>query len=76
MRCPLCKAKMVSGETNLPYELDRERIIVVRYIPAFVCAQGGDAFVEIDILRRVEKIIDRAGRDGMTMGFVEYQKAA
>ncbi|HEC99387.1 MAG TPA: type II toxin-antitoxin system MqsA family antitoxin [Proteobacteria bacterium] len=76
MRCPLCKGKMVTGKTNLPYELDGEKIIVVRNVPALVCAQCGDAFVEIDVLRKVEKIIDRAGRDGITMGFVEYEKAA
>jgi len=67
---------MVTGKTNLPYELDGEKIIVVRNVPALVCAQCGDAFVEIDVLRKVEKIIDRAGRDGITMGFVEYEKAA
>lgn len=76
MRCLLCKGKMVTGKTNLPYELDGEKIIVVRNVPALVCAQCGDDFVEIDILRKVEKIIDRAGCDGITMGFVEYEKAA
>jgi hypothetical protein len=32
--------------------------------------------VEIAILRRVEKILDKAARDGLVMGFVEYEKAA
>ena len=56
MTCPLCKAKMVGGETNLPYELDGERFIVMKYVPALVCARCGDAVVDMDILRRVEKI--------------------
>ncbi|MEW6326667.1 MAG: type II toxin-antitoxin system MqsA family antitoxin [Thermodesulfobacteriota bacterium] len=76
MRCPLCKGNMVTGKTNLPYELDGEKIIVVRNVPALVCDQCGDAFVEIDILRKVEEVIARAERDGITMGFVEYEKAA
>jgi YgiT-type zinc finger domain-containing protein len=76
MKCPLCKGKMVTGKTNLPYELDGEKIIVVRNVPALVCDQCGDAFVEIDILRKVEEVIARAERDGMTMGFAEYEKAA
>ncbi len=76
MKCPLCRGKMVKGKTHLPYELDGERIVVVKNVPALVCAQCGDAFVEIEVLRKVEKIIDRAGRDGVTMGFVEYEKAA
>ena len=77
MKCPLCKGEMVKvGKTNLPYEIDGEKIIVVRNVPALVCAQCGDAFVEIDILRKVEKILDKVRGDGMVMGFVEYEKAA
>jgi len=77
MKCPLCKGEMIEGKkTNLPYELDGEKIIVVRNVPALVCAQCGDAFVEVDILRKVEKILDKIARDGMIMGFVEYEKAA
>jgi len=64
------------GKTNLPYEIDGEKIIVVRNVPALVCTQCGDAFVEIDILRKVEKILDKVRGDGMVMGFVEYEKAA
>ncbi len=67
---------MERGETNLPYELDGERIIVVKDVPALVCVQCGDAFVEIEVLRRVEKILARAERDGLVMGFVEYKRAA
>ena len=76
MKCPLCKGNMLSGKTNLPYELDREKIIVVRDVPALVCDQCGDAFVEIDILRKVEEVITMAEQNGITMAFVEYEKAA
>jgi YgiT-type zinc finger domain-containing protein len=77
MKCPLCKGRMAKGKkTNLPYEFDGEKIIVVRNVPASVCGQCGEAFVEIAILRRVEKILTKAARNGLVMGFVEYKKAA
>jgi YgiT-type zinc finger domain-containing protein len=77
MKCPLCKGKMAKGKkTNLPYEFSGEKIIVVRNVPALVCGQCGEAFVQINILRRVERILDKAARDGLVMGFVEYEKAA
>jgi YgiT-type zinc finger domain-containing protein len=63
-------------KTNLPYEIDGEKIIVVKNVPALVCDQCGEAFVEINILRRVEKILAKAAGDGLVMGFVEYKKAA
>jgi hypothetical protein len=48
----------------------------VKNVPALVCCQCGEAFVEINILRKVEKILAKAVRDGLVMGFVEYEKAA
>jgi YgiT-type zinc finger domain-containing protein len=77
MKCPLCKGEMVSGrKTNLPYELSDEHVIIVRNVPAIICSQCGDAFIEAEILSRVEKILDKATEDGMVLGFVEYEKAA
>jgi len=64
------------SEKDLPCEFDGEKIIVVRNVPASVCGQCGEAFVEIAILRRVEKILIKAAVDGLVMGFVEYKKAA
>jgi YgiT-type zinc finger domain-containing protein len=64
------------SEKDLPYEFDGESVIVVKNAPALACSQCGEAFVEINILRRVEKILTKATRDGLVMGFVEYEKAA
>lgn len=77
MKCPLCKGRMVPGKTNLPFTVAGEgNVIVVINVPALVCEQCGDDFVEIDVVRNVEKIIDRIERDGISMGLVEYEKAA
>lgn len=76
MKCPLCKGQMVEGKTNLPYELGAGKIIVITRVPALVCEQCGDDFVGIDVVRRVEKIIEKMERDGLRMGFVEYEQAA
>lgn len=76
MKCPLCKGSMKPGKTNLPYSLDKGNVVVVINVPALVCEQCGDDFVEIDIVRRVEKIMDKIERDGVSMGLVEYDKAA
>jgi YgiT-type zinc finger domain-containing protein len=67
---------MKEGKTILPYDLADGRVVVVLNVPALVCEQCGDEFVEIAVSRNVECIIDRVQRDGMKMGFVEYEKAA
>jgi len=76
MRCPLCKGKMIKGKTHLPYEMGEEEILVVRDVPAWVCEQCGESFVEIEVVRRVEKLLTTAQRDGVTFGFIKYREAA
>lgn len=76
MKCPLCKGEMTKGTTILPYSFDDGRVVVVLNVPALVCKQCGDEFVEVAVTRNVEKILERVQRDGMRMGFVEYDKAA
>ncbi|AJE03877.1 type II toxin-antitoxin system MqsA family antitoxin [Geobacter pickeringii] len=76
MKCPLCKGKMVPGTTNLPFTLDDGNVIVVTHVPALVCDQCGDDFVEMDVVRKVERVVERVERDGISMGLVEYGKAA
>ncbi|MBW1800000.1 MAG: type II toxin-antitoxin system MqsA family antitoxin [Deltaproteobacteria bacterium] len=76
MKCPLCKGEMVKSKTNLPYEIREEHLVVVKDVPALICKQCGDSFVEIEVLRIVERIVAAAEKDGVTLGFVKYKEAA
>ena len=76
MECALCKGTMIEGKTNLPFETAHENMVVVKGVPALVCSQCGESFIEIQVLRHVEEIVDSAERSGITLGFVQYRKAA
>lgn len=76
MKCPLCKGKMKKGKTTLPFEMGKEGMIVIKDVPALVCGQCGDAFVEMEVAKQVEQLIQTAKKDGMTLGFVSYKAAA
>lgn len=76
MKCPLCKGTMAPGKTNLPFNLEGGNIIVVTHVPALICDQCGDDFIEINVVRKVEKLVDRIESDGISIGMVEYEKAA
>jgi len=67
---------MEEGKTTMPYELGRNKVIVVQGIPALVCAQCGDAFIESAVLKKVETLLDTVEKSGMTIGFLEYREAA
>ena len=76
MKCPSCRGEMEKGKTSLPYELGRDKFIVVRDVPALVCTQCGESFIESPILKKVEKIVNTGEKSGMTLGFLEYREAA
>jgi YgiT-type zinc finger domain-containing protein len=76
MKCALCHGKMEKSTIALPYEMDKDSMLVVKGIPAWVCKQCGDSFVEIEIVRDLERIVKNARKDGVTFGFIEYRRAA
>jgi YgiT-type zinc finger domain-containing protein len=76
MNCPLCREEMVKSKTNLPYEMGEDRLLVIKDVPAILCRQCGDYFIEIQVARVVERIIEAADKDGVMLGFLKYQEAA
>jgi YgiT-type zinc finger domain-containing protein len=76
MACPLCKGNTVSGTTILPFEMQNGKVIVVLNVPAKICNQCGEEYVDMEVARKVELLLDRVERDGLRMGFVEYGAVA
>ena len=76
MKCPVCQNKMNPGTTNIPLEISGNQLIVVRKAPALVCSQCGETFIDIQTTRKVEKIVLNAKKDGITLGFIDYEKPA
>ncbi len=76
MKCPSCRGGMEKGTTSLPYESGRDKLIVVREVPALVCTQCGEVFIASPDLKRVEVLLNSVEKSGMTLGFMEYRKAA
>ena len=76
MKCPLCRSEMKSGHTSLPYELDEDHFILVRLVPALICSQCDEAFVDIKTVREVERIVGEAEKRGIVIGVIQYNEAA
>jgi YgiT-type zinc finger domain-containing protein len=67
---------MDKGHTTLPYELGTEKLIVIRGVPALICTQCGEVFIESSILKKAEELLKSVEKCGMTLGFLEYREAA
>ncbi len=59
--CPLCSGNMVAGVTTYSVDLGFG-VVVVRDVPAMVCVQCGEDWIDSDIAKELERITDEAKR--------------
>lgn len=76
MNCPNCAAKMEKGKTVMTFQMGEGEIVVVRDVPALICDQCGEEYVDNDTAKKVEDKVERALADGITMGFIDFNTAA
>ena len=76
MKCPMCKGIMNSSRTTLPYEFGEDRLIVIKGVPALICDQCGEVFIDIEVARIAADIAKTSEQEGVTLGFVQYRDAA
>lgn len=76
MNCPYCKNELKEGATALTFQMDEGKIIVVKDVPALICEQCGEESISLDNSKVVERLVQKALADGITMGFIEYNNAA
>ena len=76
MKCPFCMNELKEGKTVLTFQMNEERIIVVKDVPALICEQCGEQSIDIEDSKIVEKLVHKAIADGIKMGFVDYNYAA
>ncbi len=58
-KCPLCGGTKKEGRTTFTVDLG-SGLVVVRDVPATVCAQCGADWVKDDISAKLEKIVEDA----------------
>lgn len=60
-RCPLCGGDKEAGTTTFSVDLTFG-VVVVRDVPALVCAQCGEAWIDDPIAARLESLVADARR--------------
>jgi len=61
-RCPLCGGHKVRGTTTYTVDLGAG-LVVVRDVPALVCEQCGEEWVDDETAARLEGIVEEARRN-------------
>lgn len=73
MNCALCKANLSNGKVNHIVDLG-ERIIIVKNVPANVCGQCGEYYVDTVTALKLESIVEEAKKNKAEVFIVKYDE--
>jgi len=73
--CALCGGQKVAGTTTFTADFG-SGVLVVRNVPASVCQQCGEDWVDNETAQELEKLTQRAREARRQVEVIDYQKAA
>ena len=73
-RCPLCKGDMKEGFTTYSVDL-KFGVVVVRNVPAKVCSQCGEEWIESKVAEELERIVNNARQNQLEVEVVSFKTA-
>ncbi len=74
-RCPLCGGEKEPGTTTFAVDL-QFGVVVVRQVPALVCTQCGDAWIDDRVAERLEVVVADARRKQTVVEVAQWQQIA
>ncbi|MCL4431065.1 MAG: type II toxin-antitoxin system MqsA family antitoxin [Epsilonproteobacteria bacterium] len=73
-KCPLCQGFVVDGSATFTVDLG-EGIVVVRDIPAQVCSQCGEEWLDDSTAAKLENIVESARKKHVTVEVARWSEA-
>ena len=74
-RCALCGGPQEPGTTVFAVDL-KTGVVVVRGVPAWVCSQCGEAWIEDAVAARLETIVAEARRKHTVVEVIQWEQVA
>jgi YgiT-type zinc finger domain-containing protein len=74
-QCPLCGGNKSEGSTTFTADLGFG-VVVVRNVPALVCEQCGEDWINDETMISLESIVEDAKENQSELEMVPYRKAA
>jgi YgiT-type zinc finger domain-containing protein len=72
--CPICSGEIAAGQTTFTVDLG-SGVVVVRHVPARVCKQCGEDWIQDPVAERLEKIVLDARTVGKIVEVIDLQAA-
>ena len=71
MFCALCKGKMKNGRVNFPVDVGNN-FILIKEVPALVCEQWREYFLEDDVAGVIEEIVNKARSSNVEFEILKF----
>lgn len=71
MNCILCKADLTKGNVNHIVDLG-EGIIIIKNVPANICEQCGEYYVDTQIALKLESIVEEVKKSRAEVLIINY----
>lgn len=73
MNCGLCKGNLTEGKVNHIVDLG-EGIIIIKDVPANVCKQCGEYYVDTQVALILEAIVDEVRKNRAEVLIINYNE--
>jgi len=74
MKCGICKAEMEEKTVTYTEDID-QGVIVIRHVPAHVCAECGNTWYSGTVAAELEELVDKfASSIGSEVSVINYSK--
>ena len=73
MNCILCKANLTKGNVNHIVDLG-EGIIIIKNVPASICEQCGEYFLDTKTALKLESLVDEIKKNKAEVFIVNYSE--
>ncbi len=71
--CPLCGGKVEPSTTTFSVDL-KSGVVVVRNVPAHICTQCGEDWIDNTVTQELEEIVKRAKQQNSQLEMVSMGK--
>lgn len=73
MKCEFCKAELINGKVNHIVDLG-DGIIIIKNVPANICRQCGEYYVDTQTALKLENIVDRVKKEKAEMLIISFDE--
>lgn len=73
MKCEFCKAELINGKVNHIVDLG-DGIVIIKNVPANICRQCGEYYVDTQTALKLENIVDRVKKEKAEVLIISFDE--